>query len=495
MTNNIGPVSKDVQAWLMMLALDQSPATTSNQSTVGPVDTLNAFAPPSKQTIEDIAQTMPPPYLPPQLLTQLFQDMNTALGFNPSRNAGLTPEQTLGLGESATVLSCLANWLQSQQQEQVLTKEARAQERENPINQALSAYIAAHTQKRTDATTTKQQTVNAQAPVSTTNNLILSQQLLRSSPILTAILKTADPVLVAQATGIAQGTIMRDVLNRLIIADEIRQEAIKKDATQSDIKRQKERTTPPGQQLLYRYVEQVNTDHLALTQPVLSLFVIATLAPAQDTTSSIGITPVLNMMPPPAHNDLAFISNAYMQMAMYWSMPIAVTLLGNTIATAKEPAIDEAAVKAYGLALMTLLQSPESTKFLQSVITQSAKEGLTEDKLQQYIGLLKITLLTNVLIALERLQLGHFTSTEFLALFSPGQNIPYPESDLRYSIVKIIRQELEYLTEKQKKILFGSLSAFIDSNPSIAKLINPSKAFIALCNPRYSSEHAQAQSV
>lgn len=247
------------------------------------VHSISTISPTDKKIIEELIAMMPQPWLPPMIISQIFSDPEAAVGALSRLGASNASAAAAFFGsvESAIVLSCVVNWMQSQNKQAELLKELSTKVKEptaqstpnNPMNIALKAYI---------------ENKGAATSVPTTQSL----QYLKDNPILLSTLKTADPDLLTKAFQIAEAQIVLSCLNQMIES----QARIREEQVKADEKRQALKPTP-GQIMLQGYLQDIKTGKLDLSQSVMMvmqfLLVVggASSVPAIAQTSQPAVAP------------------------------------------------------------------------------------------------------------------------------------------------------------------------------------------------------------
>lgn len=389
------------------------------------------------------------------------------------------------------------------------------------------------------------ETVDTETSSALSQSLTQSLQYLRDNPILLASIKTVDPDTLVQAFQIAEAQIMVACLDRMIATQDQIKEA------QKIAQRKKEETTPtPMQQLLDNTIQDLKSGTLPLTQPTMMVVqslllgavgfnivgqATATSQPV-EVTKEVKTAPIALADTPPRDdittswnqassalypNDpanqigqskellaqLGLLAAVYSQMVPYWSIPAAVSFNQLTPPPATDKTLSESAVRAYAVALGTLIATPEFTLLLRNLIVRSVPhpEALTEEQINTYIAALKVTLLMNALIAIRittlRKTSGQLSSFEFATLIRDrlrelillGTN--KTAVDLESGMILLIQEQLQNIPESFRESFLNALLDTYSEKSNTDALLDPSKQFLRLCDQSLFRSQTAAEGV
>ncbi|MBS0654428.1 MAG: hypothetical protein JSR46_01505, partial [Verrucomicrobia bacterium] len=197
---------------------------------------------------------------------------------------------------------------------------------------------------------------------------------------------------------------------------------------------------------------------------------------------------------------LGLLASVYSQMAPYWSVPAAVSFLSMTQASPIEKSIPEAAVKAYAVAISTLVSNPDFMQMVQNLILRSVKNpnAITPEQLNTYASALKITLLINALVVVQltilRKAQGHFSPQELVDIILGHVPIP-PEDDISVGLIKLIQAELTNLPKAIYQAFLANLLSTYSNSTDVQSLIDPSIQFLKFCDQSYFQNQTAAESI
>ncbi len=448
----------------------------------------------SKSDLEkdlSILAMMPVPWISPMVINQIFQDPKNAIGLQGVIDAitGTKASQT----ENSVVLAGLAAWLKSTEEQAMLAKEAmlRAAPSQS-LNTALKSYVENQGSGATDP--------------------IQMLQFLRSNPVLVSALQSVDPGLLTKALHIAESQIVIQILDKMIADQAISNEIAKRQAIQQDIKTTSERDDQIRQQILKDYVDEVqrkkaetgqnDTSMLAmmLVQAVmLPVYWGGVISAPTPTLPTDDITKTIQSIAPTASEEMnvsmQMVAQAASQMACYFCIPVLIQMLGNN-ADLPEKEVSIKTVRAYVLTLISMLGTTEFEALLAQIATKNVANpaSITEDRLKSWIAVMKVALLVNCLAALEKIEIGHLTADGLMSMLLGNTAIP-PGDYLRALIIKLFREQFKLIPESERDKFLQNICMYYEKNPEIESLLNPAKSFVALCNPNFFRQTAQAQTV
>ncbi len=183
---------------------------------------------------------------------------------------------------------------------------------------------------------------------------------------------------------------------------------------------------------------------------------------------------------------LGMISYVYSQMAPYWSGPAAVSLMAAQGGEITEHSKTETAVRAFAIALGALLNDPSFDQLLAALIKKTSP-NISEEQLKVFISAMKISILTNALVALYIVMLrkthGQFRADELAQMIL---GLPVEDridlDELQKGVIKSIQTELLYIPVAKRAAFINNLLSTYSQNTDINSLIDPSKQFLNLCD-------------
>lgn len=190
---------------------------------------------------------------------------------------------------------------------------------------------------------------------------------------------------------------------------------------------------------------------------------------------------------PEAIDQLGMLSYIYSQMAPYWSGPAAVSLMAATKGgEMTEQKKLESSVRAFAIALGALLNDPSFDKLL-SALLKKTSPTLTEEQLKVFIAAMKISILTNALIALYIVLLrktqGQFRADELAQLIlGPPLDDRIDLDDLQKGVIKSIQTELLHIPVEKRRDFVNNLLSGYSKDTDINSLVDPTKQFLNLCD-------------
>lgn len=492
-----------------------------------------------KKILEDMASVLPPPGIPPMLLIEIFGHPEATVGL--IERLGSEDKQKLltelGTSEQAIVLDALISWLKT---EGKLPSMAAMQESAtNPLNLALKNYVSAGAGQA--------QPIN-----------LKSLQFLKNNAVTLAGLKIADPVLLNEAYQKASEQLLITLLPDINTSnltehvaesgDEKRKETLQKRIV-DDIKEalqdgaiplnmqtylvlwtaitlpdttQKAAITPQDKITTNASIPVADKtpDHVTVVdkkvedQPIANAAaddsviitktgnslpsspIVASVLAALPTVVTSDIIPAPEEVIDQITEELGMVSYIYTQMAPYWSGPAAVSLMTaikgpETVPQQKKL---ESSVRAFAISLGTLLNDPSFDQMLIALI-KKAMPTASQEQLKLFIAAMKISVLTNALVALYIVLLrktqGQFRADELLALIlGPPIDERIDLDDLQKGIIKSIRAELLYLPAEKRALFMSRLLSCYSQYTDINALIDPTKQFLNLCDPTLNIDSA-----
>ncbi len=194
-------------------------------------------------------------------------------------------------------------------------------------------------------------------------------------------------------------------------------------------------------------------------------------------------------------DELGMLSYIYSQMAPYWSGPAAVSLMAATKSTeAPEQKKLESSVRAFAIALGALINDPNFDRLLASIIGKSAP-AISAEQLKVFIAAMKISILTNALVALYIVLLrktqGQFRADELAQLIlGPPIDERGDIDDLLKGLVKSIRTELLNIPKEKQATFINDLLSCYNKNTDINSLVDPAKQFLNLLDTTINDDKA-----
>ncbi|MCE5293646.1 MAG: hypothetical protein LLF94_03405, partial [Chlamydiales bacterium] len=194
-------------------------------------------------------------------------------------------------------------------------------------------------------------------------------------------------------------------------------------------------------------------------------------------------------------DQLGMLSYIYSQMAPYWSGPAAVSLMaasrGGEVTEQKKL---ESSVRAFAIALGALLNDPTFDKILAAII-KKAMPNIPEEQLKIFIAAMKVSVLTNALVALYIVLLrktnGQFRADELAQLIlGPPIDERGDIDDLLKGIVKSIQTELLYIPVARRAAFINNLLSAYDASTDINALVDPTKQFLNLLDTTLNQDSA-----
>lgn len=191
--------------------------------------------------------------------------------------------------------------------------------------------------------------------------------------------------------------------------------------------------------------------------------------------------------PPKLADELGMLSYVYSQMAPYWSGPAAVSLMAATRGgEMTEPKKLECSVRAFAIALGALLNDPTFDRLLATLIKRGAPT-VSEEQLKVFIAAMKVSILTNALVALYIVLLrktqGQFRADELAQLIlGPPLDDRIDLDDLQKGIIKSIQTELRFIPPEKRAEFVNKLLSTYSQNTDINELVDPTRQFLNLCD-------------
>ncbi|MBS0634105.1 MAG: hypothetical protein JSR37_01410 [Verrucomicrobia bacterium] len=485
-----------------------------------------------KKKVEDMASLLPYPGLPSILITQIFSNPEATVGIIERLGSGATVKE-LGTAEQAVVLDALIGWLKADQKIGDIIKvdpkvagAGAVATSGNPINAALLNFISsAGTQNSTSPEGISQaNTAQTGTPLS-----LGSLQFLKNNAIALAGLNIADPTLLNQAYQIASQQLLITLLpdintSNLTVhpTEQSRSEIIQKRLIDDIRKALQENAIPLNMQTFLVLWTAISLPQLsssvavaaptAPTAAAATASALPTTLPASPIITSVlaalpivvedKIDPVsteLNKETPELAEHLGMLSYIYTQMAPYWSGPAAVSLMAATALETNEPPEQkklESAVRAFAIAIGALLNDPHFDQLLLAIIKKEAPTT-TQEQLKIFIAAMKISLLTNALVALQiilaRKTNGQFKADELLQLIlGPPVDDRSDLDELTKGLIKSIQTELRAIPSHKHADFLSRLLASYDENTDINSLVDPTKQFLNLCDTSFSIDSSSS---
>ncbi len=449
------------------------------------------LSPTDKTTLEKMAEGLPIPGLPPLLITQIFANAEATVGvierLGPKATKGQLAE-ALGTTEQAIVLDALISWLKSN------PKIAAAVNPEgkvvaggstgvtNPINQALQNYIS------------QEGALNTPLDLS-------SLQFLKSSAIPLAGLKIADPELLNKAYQVASGQLLISLLPDINTSniDERGTEQTRSQIIQKDLVDEIKKALQDGAIPLNMQTFLILWTAISLPSGTASHEQVKGVNQATASTSSFLQAPivesVLAALPQVATmNDskdlpemLGMLSYIYTQMAPYWAGPAAVSLLNATPGSEEvtsEQKKTESAVRAFAISFGALLNDPTFDKLL-TLLIKRQMPTVSEEQLKVFIAAMKISVLTNALVALYitllRKTQGQFRADELAQLIlGPPIDERTDLDELLKGLIKSIQTELRFIPPEKRAKFVSLLLSTYSGDMDVDSLVDPTKQFLNL---------------
>ncbi len=555
------PLAGGDAAFQIWEQLAKALATNDSQALHAATQQIESLSTEDRKTIETLLAMMPAPWLSPTLLIQIFSNPETSIGILSRLNGdkGKETANSFGIVESAIILAALTHWMNTTvaQAEQQRTRDQKASDlkkdqakadadaaAQNPINLALQAFIQS---QLTSGVVAQASTPSQVTPSQVSTPSIDSVQFLKNNPILLSGLQTADPALLTQALQVAQAQILIACLDQFIATEKAIAEA-----QQASLKKKDAATLSPNQQLATDYIADIKEGKVGLTQASAMLLqfllinaagvqVIGMTAPAvgqtaamppvdaitnttliaatQASTQAVGApandivnswqSSYSNILPQDPTNQIAvssdlisqlgLMASIYAQMAPYWSIPAAVSLV-QTGGVMNEAAKTEAAVRAYAIALGTLISSPEFTQIMKNLILRNVPNPaqISTEQLNAYISGLKISLLLNAFVAIRltilRKTEGKFSPQELCQMILGKVPLPVGD-DVQAGLIRLMQAELSSIPEENWEAFLMSMLGTYSENSNLESMIDPSKQFLNLCDQSLFMNQTASESI
>lgn len=459
--------------------------TEGAQSAHGiPEEAESTIRPMDKKTIEELVAMMPCPWIFPAVFAALIPQMPFLLGLGAlgSRSGPLNDS------EKAIVLAALLDWTKNSGSAAQITDQ-------NSLRQALQLFIN-------------------QSGGTVSGNTMDMVSLLRNSPVLLNSLAMVDADIIARAYTKSEQQIIIAQLDRWIqtIAEQRR-------LAEEDETHRFRTGNDSATRTLEDYLRGVRNGVQALSQPMLSCVVTgvsgansvemaikidpttghAFIDPAQTSVLPMGQDVTFNAVVDMggglsaqvqgnvnsvAMDTAQFIQNVQIT-AAYWAIPSAYTLM-TAGALHTQDHFSEAAVRSYAMTLAQFTLSPEFTKFItDNFISRLPPEARTPEKIDELMAKLKTILLTNALAALDKIETGGVVirAADIRDLLTG--KVALNDSDFRSTLVKLINEQLGHLQDGPRQELLASLFTYIDSNPNVSALADPTQSILATLDPNY----------
>lgn len=150
-----------------------------------------------------------------------------------------------------------------------------------------------------------------------------------------------------------------------------------------------------------------------------------------------------------------------------------------TTAIKDQRPVDQAeTAKQYASALITAMDNPKFTTYLQNLVISKSEPGqpINPKEVDRLVALIKTVLLTSALAALNFIATKHMSGEAIGSLINPNSNIPLPDGDMGKLILQI-RQQLSVLSPSDRMFVMNGMLAYLDKNPSIKNLTTPTAVF------------------
>lgn len=436
--------------------------------------------------IDDIIAMLPKSWLDPIVALNLLHTMSTRFGIDSISSRDAASEMSTSQG--AILLSALDSWSKSQQADGELIAKDQKKRDTNPILTALQSYIVHEGE-------------------GSTVNPLQSLQFLRSSPILTSALQTVDSSTFLKAYHLAEAQIIVAILDKWS-----EQQALLAAQYRERVRREELYQTSPHTMLVQEYMQDVKNGKQELSQPVFSLVAASVMGGAavqipvliDPITHTVIIDASKDSILPVGSNvftgfserlgvpavaaELAQIAANATFAAAYWAVPGTLSLIpGEGIETTD--VTSKAAIQSYAITIAQFTLQPEFEAFIKSRILKHVDiEKVPAERIESFIALTKIMLLSNALASLDKMSTGGIVirAQDFMDLING--KIKLDDGDSRLALVKLINEQLGILSPTDKDSLKGLLATYFDTNPDLEVLTDPSKAFLAISDPTLSRQ-------
>jgi len=449
------------------------------------------LSPTDKKLIEDMAEGLPVPGLPPMLIMQIFANPEATVGIIERLGSKASKNEiveALGTAEQAIVLDALIAWLKSNPKISGVvnpdaTVSVASTSSTNPLNQALQSYIAQEGKLAT--------------PLD-----LSSLQFLKNNAVTLAGLKIADPELLNRAYQVASGQLLITLLPDINTSnlesagpEEERSRVIQKNLIDEIKKALQENAIPLNMQtflVLWTAISLPAVEHnkaVERTQSAAQLPqtpIVESVLASLPTLYSEKESPVSKELP----EMLGMLSYIYTQMAPYWSGPAAVSLFNATLAASPETTTEqkklESAVRAFAISFGALLNDPSFDKLL-ILLIKKQMPTVSEEQLKIFIAAMKVSVLTNALVALYIVLLrktqGQFRADELAQLIlGPPIDERTDLDELLKGLIKSIQTELRHIPPEKRARFVSQLLSTYSEDMDINSLVDPTRQFLNLCS-------------
>lgn len=450
-----------------------------------PTGTTSTIKPSDKQKTEELASMLPKTWIDLILASTLWQNMDANLGLGGIANN--SRKDCIGVTEGSILLTVLQNWVNNVEQENVENQK----EADDPLLIALRNYLH-----------------KGPGEMVTVDSFELLR-VLRSSPLLLSALRTMDQNMLAKVYALAEQKLIISLLDMWGKAAEKNAEMRKQSSIRHDILQHE-----LNMRILQDYVKDVANKEQALSQTVVSILVsgmfqdqavqvpmkidmqtgAVTLDLAKESLMPVGNSVVSDLINsfsqvfPEAlkaslsavSRDIAHIMASTTSTAAYMSIPGAVTLAAAETHV-EGSYIPKSAARAYAQTIAEFILDPHFDAFVMSRILKHVDlKTVPKEKLSEFVTTMKATLLANALAALDKIHTGGavIRGADIRDLLNGTTKVE--EGDFRYTLVKLINEQLNLLPERTKESVRSSMIRYFDTNPDLSTMLDPAEAFLAL---------------
>lgn len=418
-----------------------------------------------QERARDIFALMPPP---PMMSIAMFQTIALHFPdhFSISRLSSTgNGWQSFGTTETAITLAAAFEWAKSQHLNSDLVKMLLTGVQKNPLEIALLQFVS-------------QSSIGAV-------DIMQSQLLLRNIPVLTAVIRTAEPSLVLRAFTLAQEQLVLSMLDKWL-----EQEAeLAKLQKESDLLREMD-LQRIAMKILQAFVEKTTLSHAPISQPILSMLIGSLLtsnvsikagslaSPFIAAFSGATISPpFLENVPNSLIAELGSLSLGLISATTTWATPMAMALCSATGSYGQQAAYDIS--KSYAMTLCSFLMDPSLEAFVFSRLEEAKGRGLIdESKMNLLMAAFRDSLLINALALLYKAETGGVTGKELLAIIDGTMQIP--EDNFLHTLAVLIKDSLKTLPKEEAMTLLKDLLTRYDEQLQIESLVEPTTSFTSL---------------
>lgn len=188
------------------------------------------------------------------------------------------------------------------------------------------------------------------------------------------------------------------------------------------------------------------------------------------------VSQVIPLLPGNMAAELGLIGALFATGAMYQAAWMTIAQGGKS--QAGNGSINAKFARNYADRTIATVTGQTFNDFVKSTIISKMKESgetMSDERKDQIIAMIKVTLLFNALALMTKVEVGHLTVEELAAMILG--KITFKQKDQRTTLVSLIKDSLTKLVRNERERLVGALLAYYNSNPKLESLADPVKAF------------------